>query len=251
MEKDNRIIKEHIIENESSQQAINSAVSSNLGNHTDNQTICKQKKQKNVKVEYLINWLDEMDEGDFDIQVERIGVIDKLCHYIDDRDVLFRIVLDLILYGPTFGTYYDLIIPYFRSDTVLDTFIDYCEKYYWDNWRRDVNRLLEAIDCENEDGLYIVNGVLKAVYKESDILVIPETVHTLGKHAIGNYELSIIKKVVLPNTIRRIEDAFCLHYDDFEIVYQGSVEEWGKIEIGKNQSGTEWFSRLNVIYTND
>lgn len=205
---------------------------------------------KELKINNLISILDEMDEGRGDIQEERLCIIDELCNYLEIEDVLFRVTVDLLLYGPIFGNYYDKIVPSFFDENKLGLFREYCENMYWDGWKQDFLQLVFAIESYKNNGMYIVGDELKSVFKETQEIRIPNTVKSIARYAFFDNLPSVTKCVIIPNSVKRIEDAFCIKKDAFSIIFEGTPDEWDSIEIGVNQWGERgWFDELNVTYT--
>ena len=126
------------------------------------------------KKKLLVELLDNMDEGSSDIQEERLDILDNLCDYLDDEAILFRVTEDFLLYGPTFGEYYDIIIPHFKSEEVLARFYEHVEDG-WDRWKEDYFLLLNAIEAEKTCGFHVKRGILKSVYRDDEIISVPDT----------------------------------------------------------------------------
>lgn len=206
---------------------------------------------KEQKVHKLISTLDEMDEGREDIQEKRLRTIDELYPYLEIEDVLLRVTADLLLYGPTFGNYYDKIIPFFFDKNKLELFKKYCKNIYWDGWQQDFQQLVFAIESYESNGMYIIDDELKSVFKETETIKIPNTVKSIARYAFFDNLPSVTKYIIIPNSVKRMEDAFCIRKDAFSIVFEGTPDEWASIKVGVNQWGErEWFDELDVTYAN-
>ena len=103
-------------------------------------------------------------------------------------------------------------------------------------------------DCtENQIAWHLLQNESTGWYIQPQNIVLEEGVSNIGKYSFA--DLSSIERVVIPKTITTIDDYAFLNCLEIETInYNGTIEEWNAIILGK---GWNKGTRINqIICTN-